>query len=233
MSYTLFLLLNVNHYRDEIIQHLLNRLERTAENTFCLDESPDLFFTVEYLHEENDTSLLVDIPFGAEESIMKSVLDFISYVEEKIQVQVFDPQLGKMLKSSQAGEIIDRWKKLNLEALHSYSDGHHFLRSIEEREGQKVMIEAIRFKEETWQNHCSVGLAFSRIGHAVDSRRHFERALELDPDNSGIMHALGVTLFNLREYKKAKEMLAASLQLDPDNPSAIELIKDCTEKLSL
>lgn len=233
MSYTLFLLLNVNHDRDEILDHLQNRLERTSETTFCMDESPEIFFTVEYLHEETDTSLLLDIPFGAEESIMKSVMDLISYVEEKIQVKVFDPQLGKMLNSSQASEIIDRWKKLNLEALHSYSDGHHFMRTVEEREGRKVMIEAIKFKEETWQNHCSVGLAFSRVGHAAEAQKHFERALELDPENPGIMHALGVTFFNLREYQKAKALLSASLQADPQNGAASELINDCNAKLSL
>ena len=117
-----------------------------------------------------------------------------------MQVQVLDPQIGGIVKSADAGNIVEKWKTLNLQALENYSDGHHFLRNLEIRDGRKTMIEAIRFLEETWQNNCSVALAYNRIGHAVEARKLFDRSLQLDPGNAGILFALGVTCFNLREY---------------------------------
>jgi tetratricopeptide (TPR) repeat protein len=231
VSYTLFLLLNVNHEPEPFLDYLAARLERTGKESFCMDESPDNFFSVEYLAEGEDRSLCIDIPFGAEEATLRSVFDFLSYVEERIQVQVLDPQLGRIMKSSEVNQIIEHWKTLNLQALESYADGHHFLRNVEMRDGRKIMIEAIRFVEETWQNHCSVALAYNRIGHAADARSIFERALQLDSQNPGILYALAVTCFNLRDYASCKEHLQTSLQLAPDNPGARELLQDCEARL--
>lgn len=231
MSYTLFLLLNVNHDRAELLHYIGQRLEQTGDASFCMDQSPDLFFSVEYLAEDEDRSLCLDIPFGGEETTIRSVLDFLAYVEERIQVKVLDPQIGKVLKFEEAGQIIDQWKKLNLQALESYADGHHFLRNVEERDGRKTMVEAIRFVEETWQNHCSVALAYNRVGHAAQARDLFERALGLDPQNPGILYALAVTCFNLRDYSKCREHLNTSLVVDPENDGARELLKDCELKL--
>lgn len=231
MSYTLFLLLNVNHDRDELLNHLASRLEQTGPASFCLDQSPDVFFTVEYLEEASDRSLCIDIPFGCEETTLRSVLDLMEEVEQKVQVQVLDPQIGKTVSSSEAGQIIDRWRVLNLQALESYADGHHFLRNVELRDSRKTMVEAIRFVEETWQNHCSVALAYNRIGHAAEAKTLFERALRLDPLNPGILHALGVTCFNLRDYASCRDHLLASLKHDPDNGMARELLGDCDIKL--
>lgn len=231
MSYTLFLLLNVNHDREDLLDYIGGRLERIDAASFCMDQSPDAFFSAEYLAEGDDRSICVDIPFGGEDSTIRSVLDFITYIEEKIQVQVLDPQIGKTLKSQEAGRILDQWKKLNLQALDSYADGHHFLRNMEEREGRKIMVEAIRFVEETWQNYCSVALAYNRVGHAAQARALFERALRLDPENSGILYALAVTCFNLRDYASCKAHLNSALAIDPVNEGALELLKDCDLKL--
>lgn len=230
MSYTLFLLLNVNHDKQDLINHLSGRLEKTGEETFCLDEAPDIFFTVDYLKEDKDTSLCIDIPFGSEEAALKEVLELITQVEKKIQIQVLDPQLGKTLKPSEASEIIEKWKDLNLQALRNYADGHHFLRDVQVREGKKVMIEAIRFQEETWQNYCSVALAFARVGMADDAKSLFERALEMDPTNPEVMYALGVTYFNLKDYQKAKELLSNVLREHPENQAARDLLRDCESK---
>jgi tetratricopeptide (TPR) repeat protein len=230
MSYTLFLLLNVNHDKQDLINHLAGQLEKTGEETFCLDEAPDIFFTVDYLKEDKDTSLCIDIPFGSEEATLKEVLDLITDVEKKVQVQVLDPQLGKTLKPSDAGEIIQKWRDLNLQALRNYADGHHFLRDVQVRDGKKIMIEAIRFQEETWQNHCSIALAFARVGMADDAKTHFERALEMDPTNPEVMYALGVTHFNLKDYSKAKELLTNVLREHPQNQAARDLLLDCESK---
>jgi tetratricopeptide (TPR) repeat protein len=231
MSYTLFLLLNVNHSKEDLVQHLAARLEQTGPETFCLDRSPDLFFTVDYLTEEKDTSLCVDIPFGSEETVLKEVVDLMTYMEEIVQIQVLDPQLGQTLKPAEAVQIVGKWRELNLQALRNYADGCHFLRDVQNREGKKVMIEAIRFQEETWQNHCSVALAFARIGLAEEARTHFERALEMDPDNPEVMYALGVTYFNLKKYDQAKEVLERALSENPQNQAALELIRDCDAKI--
>jgi Tfp pilus assembly protein PilF len=139
--------------------------------------------------------------------------------------------LGKVLKPAEADQIIDKFRSLNLQALNNYADGHHFLRNVEERNGRRVMIEATKFKEETWQNRCSVGLAFARIGNADAARKQFEQALKLDPQNSGIMHALGVTCFNQQDYPSAKQFLSGALKADPSNDQARELLKDCELKL--
>ncbi len=231
MSYNLFLLLNVNHEIEPLMDYIGKRLERTAGGSFCMDQSPDVFFSVEYLHEGTDTSLVVDVPFGAEEIVVREVLDFLTYLEEFMQFQVLDPQLGKIIKSAETREILEKWKAANLEALKTFGDGHHFLRTIEEREGKKIMIEAMKFQEETWQNHSSVAMAYGRIFDAENARSHFERALELDPENGAILHALGVAYFNMKDYERAKDALSRALQLDPENPTAADLIKDCDSKL--
>jgi tetratricopeptide (TPR) repeat protein len=231
MSYTIFLLLNVNHETSDLFPYLEKKLAQTSPGSFCLDQSPDVFFTVDYLKEEKDTSLCVDIPFGSEETVLKEVFDLLAYLEERIQFQIMDPQLGKVLKPAEADQIIDKFRSLNLQALNNYADGHHFLRNVEERNGRRVMIEATKFKEETWQNRCSVGLAFARIGNADAARKQFEQALKLDPQNSGIMHALGVTCFNQQDYPSAKQFLSGALKADPSNDQARELLKDCELKL--
>jgi hypothetical protein len=45
------------------------------------------------------------------------------------------------------------------------------------------------------------------------------------------MHALGVTLFNLQDYRNAKDFLSRSVAADPENGAALELIQDCNAKL--
>lgn len=232
MSYTIFLLLNVNHETSDLFPYLEKKLLHISPGSFCFDQSPDIFFTVDYLKEETDTSLCIDMPFGAEEAVLKEVFDLLAYIEERIQYQIMDPQLGRVIKTSEAEMIIDKYRTLNLQALETYSDGHHFLRNLEERNGRRVMVEATKFKEETWQNHCSVGLAYARIGNADGARSQFEKALEMDPKNSGIMHALGVTCFNQQDYTKAKELLTRALKADPENEAARELLKDCEIKLN-
>ena len=232
MSYNLFLLLNVNHERESLLDYIGKRLERIAPNAFCLDQSPDIFFSVEYLQEGKDTSLVIDIPFGADQGVLPAVFDFMTYVQDYIQFQVLDPQLGKLLEPNQINQVHEKWRTSNLKALQTYRDGHHFLRGIEVRDGQKIMIEAARFREETWQNHCSVALAYGRIGDAETARHHFERALELDPENPGILYALGVTYFNLRSYEKARNTLMLVLQQDPGNEAAGSLVRDCDAKLT-
>jgi len=231
MSYNLFLLLNVNHEKERLLEYIGARLEQTTDRSFCLDQSPDSFFSVEYLEEGNDRSLAIDIPFGAEESAIKDVLDFMTYMEDYVQFQTLDPQIGRILKSSEAGEIWKKWSKANREAVDSFADGHHFLRIVEERDGGKVMVEAIRYQEETWQNHCSVAMAYNRLRDAEAAERHFHRALEIDPDNAAILHALGVTYLNLKNYGKAKEMLEAALAQDPENESARELLIECDKNV--
>ncbi len=231
MSYNLFLLLNANHEVEPLMDYIGKRLERTSSTSFCLDQSPDVFFSIDYLREGNDTSLVMDVPFGAEEIVVREVLDFLTYLEEYMQFQVLDPQLGKIVKTAETREILEKWKAANLEALKTFGDGHHFLRAVEEREGKKIMVEAMRFQEETWQNHCSVAMAYGRIFDAENARHHFERALELDPENGAILHALGVTYFNMKDYHRAKETLSRALGLDPENPAAVDLIKDCDSKL--
>ena len=231
MSYTLFLLLNVNHEKEPFLSYIAKRLEQTGQASFCFDESPDSFFTVEYMQEGTDSSLAIDIPYGAEEKVLRDVLDFMTYLEGYIQFQVLDPQLGRLMEANESQQIFQKWKTANTEALQQYGDGHHFLRTVAERDGKKSMIEAIKFQEETWQNHCSVALAYNRIQDAESALKHFSRAFALDPENFDILHAIGVTHYNLQNYAEARDVLAKYLQSNPDNGDARELMRACETKL--
>ena len=231
MSYTLFLLLNVNHEKDSLLNYIAKRLEQTGPESFCFDESPDSFFTVEYMQESTDSSLAIDIPYGAEERVLRDVFDFMTYLESYIQFQVLDPKLGRLLEPNESQNIFQKWKTSNNEALQQYGDGHHFLRTVMERDGKKSMVEAIKFQEETWQNHCSVALAYNRVHDAASALKHFSRAFELDPENFDILHAIGVTYYNLQNYSEARNALTKYLQSNPDNADARELLRACETKL--
>lgn len=231
MSYTLFLLLNVNHEKVGLLNHIEKKLERTGHESFCFDESPDSFFSVEYLKEGSDTSLAIDIPFGSEERVIRDVFHFMTYLEPYIQFQVLDPQLGRLTESSESGLILQKWKEANRQALQQYADGHHFLRPIVEREGKKSMVEAVRIAEESWQNHCSVALAYNRIQDAESALKHFLRAKELDPENTDLLHAIGVTQYNLQNYIEAHKALTTYLQSDPFNAAARNVLHACEEKM--
>ena len=231
MSYNLFLLLNVNHERDRLFEYIGKKLEQTGPESFCLDESPDVFFSIEYLQEGNDTSLVIDIPFGGEEIVIRQVFDLLTYLEGYMQFQLLDPQLGRIVKTSDAAQIYEKYRQSNLQALENFTDGHHFLRIMEERDGKKTMVEAVRFKEESWQNHCSVAMAYGRIQNAENARLSFEKALQLDPENGAIQHALGVTYFNLKDYGKASALLTIAIQSDPENSQARDLLEECKSNL--
>jgi len=232
MSYTLFLLLNANHEPEGLMKYLGRRLEQTGPSSFCFDQSPESFFSVEYLREGKDTSLAIDIPFGGEEGVIRDVLDFMTYLESYIQFQVLDPQIGRLTESSDAPEILKKWKTSNAEALTTYSDGHHFLRTMTEQDGKKVMVEAIRFQEETWQNHCSVALAYNRVQNAEKALHHFQRAFALDPQNVEILHAIGVTQFNLQDYAGARDTMQEYIRHFPDHEDAKEILKASEAKLN-
>jgi tetratricopeptide (TPR) repeat protein len=221
----------VNHEKESLLGYIAKRLEQTSEGSFCFDESPDSFFSVEYMQEGTDSSLAIDIPYGADEKVMRDVFDFMTYLESYIQFQVLDPQLGRLLEPNESTNILQKWKASNSEALQQYGDGHHFLRTVMEREGKKSMVEAIKFQEETWQNHCSVALAYNRIRDAENALKHFSRAFALDPENFDILHAIGVTHYNLQNYSEARDVLTKYLQSDPDNADARELLRACETKL--
>lgn len=232
MSYTLFLLLNVNHRQEDLFACLNEKLEPNGATSFCVDRAPDVFYSVEYLKEGNDTSLCIDIPFGAEGTIMREILDLMTHVQQRIQFQVFDPQMGRIVKEQEVPDLISQWQTTNLVALKNYSNGHYFLRSVEEREGSRTMIEATKYAEATWPNYCSVGLAFARAGEASLALNQFERALALDPGNPGLLYALGVTHFNLKDYNKAQQVLNEALVADPSNEAARGLLEDTHGKLN-
>ena len=230
MSYTIFLLLNVNHEKNGLLDFIGKGLERSGQS-FCYDRSPDSFFTVEYLQEGKDTSLAIDIPYGGEEHVLKDVLDFLTNLQSYIQFQVLDPQIGRIMESEETPQILEKFKKSNLEALQQFGDGHHFLRTVVMRDGKKAMAEAIKLTEESWQNHCSVALAYNRFHDAENALKHFARAYEMDTENKDILHAIGVTQYNLKQYATASDTLKEVLQSNPQNQDAREILQACEEKL--
>jgi Tfp pilus assembly protein PilF len=126
---------------------------------------------------------------------------------------------------------MEKWNAANREALQQYGDGHHFLRTLVEKDGKKSMVEAIRMAEESWQNHCSVALAYNRLQDAENALKYFQQAYNLDPSNTDILHAIGVTHYNLQNYERARDVLAEFLKSDPQNPEAQEILQACNNKL--
>ncbi len=100
MSYTIFLLLNVNHETSDLFPYLEKKIEQNAPGYFCLDQSPDIFLTLDYLKEENDTSLCIDIPFGAEEAVLKELFDLLAYIEERIDPLRNHPRFQQLLQNT-------------------------------------------------------------------------------------------------------------------------------------
>ncbi|MEQ9500306.1 MAG: CDC27 family protein [Deltaproteobacteria bacterium] len=58
----------------------------------------------------------------------------------------------------------------------------------------------------------NVGWALTKLERHADSIAHFERSVELEPDNPSANWALGVALLELAEFERAEKVLAESIQ---------------------
>ena len=65
--------------------------------------------------------------------------------------------------------------------------------------------------------HCNLGIALAAQGDAQDAVRHFNRALEINPDDIKSMNNLGKVLTSQGKLDAAVRDFHQALQLDPEN----------------
>lgn len=80
-------------------------------------------------------------------------------------------------------------------------------------------------------------LEWSNIGHEYAESGNFQKAIEcfkkvveIDPQDVEIWYELGVAYNKLKDKKHAKKCVETALELDPNYPEALNLLKELNEK---
>jgi Flp pilus assembly protein TadD len=76
-----------------------------------------------------------------------------------------------------------------------------------------AFMASIRVEGLTAEALTGAGIASEKQGLLTEARRHFDRALALDPESLAANNNLGVVLFRLREYYPAREAFRAAFAL--------------------
>jgi tetratricopeptide (TPR) repeat protein len=71
-----------------------------------------------------------------------------------------------------------------------------------------------------WYSLYYLGSSFIMLKDYPAAAEHLELALSLNPANTKIMHALGVTYFKLGNLKLSKAYFASVLEIDPEDAEA-------------
>lgn len=77
-----------------------------------------------------------------------------------------------------------------------------------------------------------LGFEALKKGDALNATRHFLAALDYAPDNETVSYALAEIYKNGCLYEKAEEMIQQSLTAFPDNPAALQLLKNIKSEKS-
>ena len=92
---------------------------------------------------------------------------------------------------------------------------------------EKKYSEAIEIFESVQPGHPQEWYSLSYLGSSYimlkdypAAAEHLEPALSLNPTNTRIMHALGVTYFKLGNLKLSKAYFASVLEIDPEDAEA-------------
>ncbi|MEI0701468.1 tetratricopeptide repeat protein [Brachyspira intermedia] len=73
------------------------------------------------------------------------------------------------------------------------------------------------------------GYTENYLEHYVEAIKDYNKAIELDPNNSYIYYNRGVSKENLTQYKDALKDYKKALELDPNNGYAKNSIKNIQE----
>jgi tetratricopeptide (TPR) repeat protein len=76
-----------------------------------------------------------------------------------------------------------------------------------------------------------LGSAHRALGRPHSAIRDYERALALEPKDVASLHNLGLTLFDIGEYKLAAEVLLRGLQLSPEDPDLHYCLGACNDAM--
>jgi tetratricopeptide (TPR) repeat protein len=71
-----------------------------------------------------------------------------------------------------------------------------------------------------WYSLYYLGSSYIMLEDFPAAAQHLEIALSLNPTNTRIMHALGVTYFKLGNLKMSKAYFASILEIDPEDAEA-------------
>lgn len=85
-------------------------------------------------------------------------------------------------------------------------------------EGMVAVVEAATGEADAARREQLLGAAFLSSGELPLARRHFRRAVDLDPSGAEALAYLGHTLDRLGETVRAREVLEQALALDPEAP---------------
>lgn len=108
--------------------------------------------------------------------------------------------------------------------------GHYILGFLRSMSGDwEDAAEHLRKANASRSNNAEIlrclGWALFNTGQRAQGIVTLERSLNLDSENSLTLCDLGVTYLQTRNFPKAKALFERALNLDPDNPKAIECIQ--------
>lgn len=90
-------------------------------------------------------------------------------------------------------------------------------------EGYKKMIAA---NKDDFASHFNLGRAYNKLNNDVAAEKAFEKAAELNPEDTEYQMELGSIRIKLAKYHEAIGPLKKSLEIDPDNVEAQEFLED-------
>jgi tetratricopeptide (TPR) repeat protein len=83
----------------------------------------------------------------------------------------------------------------------------------------------IKGDPENSQAYFNLGRAYNKLNKDDDSEEALQRAVKLKPDDSSYNYELAAILVKLAQYNEAIKFLKKSMELDPDNTRAEELME--------
>lgn len=79
------------------------------------------------------------------------------------------------------------------------------------------------------QVYSTLGIAYDRLGNAIESQRNYEEALKLDPENALVLNNLAYSLSERdQQLERCLEMAKVAVQKEPNNGAYLDTIGWCT-----
>ncbi len=122
-----------------------------------------------------------------------------------------EAETAKLFRKSVELEPENHWN------WHEY--GEFLFYDMGDMEGaEEAMFTAFRLDSDCSSIYCDIGLIYHLQGRKEDARLHFEKALELDPDDTANWMLYGRYLWRcLGQMDEAEHALEKTVELDPDD----------------
>lgn len=89
-----------------------------------------------------------------------------------------------------------------------------------EQDGRPAALKAHSLEQDNWLNSDTLGQVLMALGHDVDARFFYERAIRLAPGQVAPRYHLGLLDLRQGEGDSARQNLQTALELDPNGPLA-------------